>query len=149
VRKQALKTAIIKKDRTDRRIWGERQRALRAEYRVDTVLGHLHRSNSRVDAVIGDLRQSEELRKNEDARMAEERLRANGGSHTQTSSTNTQQFTNECKLCYNAECDAVFPCGHAYSCMACAFSIQVAEGKSFASCPVCRAEGPFRRLHFG
>jgi len=57
---------------------------------------------------------------------------------------------HECSLCMDAEADALFLCGHVACCMSCAEMLPATiEGDELvASCPICREEGPFRRIYF-
>jgi hypothetical protein len=57
---------------------------------------------------------------------------------------------HECHLCSDSEVDALFLCGHVACCMSCASKLPgTKEGDELVvHCPLCREEGPFRRIYF-
>lgn len=126
----ALKKArrMLRQERLDR---------VDREEEFEDVLAQLAETEYDMEELAEDLRRSEEMRKAEEIRREEERGR----------STN-QSNAHECNVCCNADSDALFPCGHVYCCVPCAHGLRLPENKSVPSCPVCRADGPFKKIHF-
>jgi len=57
---------------------------------------------------------------------------------------------HQCKVCFAAESNAFFACGHLACCMACAAQLPAAhDGGDTVRCPMCRAEGEYRKVFFG
>lgn len=57
---------------------------------------------------------------------------------------------HRCKVCFAAEFNAFFACGHMVCCMACAAQLPaVHEGSDIVCCPMCRAEGEYKKVFFG
>ena len=69
------------------------------------------------------------------------------GLETQEGSASHQ---HECSLCLDAEADALFLCGHVACCMSCAEMLPATmQGDELvARCPICREQGPFRKIFF-
>jgi len=94
-------------------------------------------TEDKIRELTEQLWRSEAVREAQEIRRNEERI----------ASTNPRN-THECNICCNADSNALFPCGHVFCCMPCALGIRILEGKDCASCPVCRADGPFTKIHF-
>jgi len=76
----------------------------------------------------------------------------NIASDTQTGSVSSAltSHNHECSLCLDAESDALFPCGHVACCVTCAHQLSATanHADSEARCPICRAQGGFRKIYF-
>ena len=94
-------------------------------------------TEDKVRELTEQLRRSEAVREAQEIRRNEERIAA----------TNPRN-THECNICCNTDSNALFPCGNVFCCMPCALGIRILEGKDCASCPVCRTDGPFKRIYF-
>jgi len=57
---------------------------------------------------------------------------------------------HQCKVCFAAESNAFFACGHLACCMTCADQLPaVEEGTDTVRCPMCRAAGRCQKVFFG
>jgi len=55
---------------------------------------------------------------------------------------------HQCKVCFAADSDAFFSCGHLACCMACAKQLPERAGSTAVHCPKCQKEGHYKKVLF-
>jgi len=55
---------------------------------------------------------------------------------------------HQCKVCFAADSDAFFSCGHLACCMACAKKLPERAGSTAVHCPKCQKKGHYKKVFF-